>query len=206
MGLQLNLGDIHLDFEIQGYHKTRKENWYDEWCKINLTLKSRDWLNYKIENDEIMLCCEIDDLIKHLLLVKNHTQKEKLTLSFIEPDFNFVFYPSEKSHRQLVDWIVNFWDDKKALTDNYLSLTLDALDIANLLNYLLHIQSENGKEYEPVTGDGLTQEQLDKKLEEGLKQAEAGEGIPAEEVFEKLRKEYGFTEPDDNSDNNGGTQ
>ena len=60
MSLKLNLGDIYLTFQVKGYHKPQNKSWDEEWCKISLTLDSRDWLNYKIVDDEILLCCEID--------------------------------------------------------------------------------------------------------------------------------------------------
>ena len=114
--------------------------------------------------DEILLCCEIDALTKQLETVRNYKQLEKRTLSFIEPDFNFTFYPSANNRTPIVDWIINFWNDRKALSANCLSLQLDMMDISNLLNYLHHVQSQTNEKYEPVTGDGLTERQLFKCL------------------------------------------
>ena len=121
-------------------------------------------MNYKIVEDEILLCCEIDALTKQLETVRNYKQLEKRTLSFIEPDFNFTFYPSANNRTPIVDWIINFWTDRKALSANCLSLQLDMMDISNLLNYLHHVQSQTNEKYEPVTGDGLTERQLFKCL------------------------------------------
>ena len=81
MSLKLNLGDIHLSFQVKGYHKPQNKSWDEEWCKISLSLRSRDWLNYKIVEDEILLCCEIDALTKQLETVRNYKQLEKRTLS-----------------------------------------------------------------------------------------------------------------------------
>ena len=189
MSLKLNLGDIHLTFQVKGYHKPQNKSWDEEWCKISLSLRSRDWLNYKIVEDEILLCCEIDALTKQLETVRNYKQLEKRTLSFIEPDFNFTFYPSANNRTPIVDWIINFWTDRKALSANCLSLQLDMMDISNLLNYLHHVQSQTNEKYEPVTGDGLTERQLFEVLEKSIADAETGKCFTHEEVMESLRKQ-----------------
>lgn len=187
MSLYLNLGDINLTFRIKSYHKPRKSTWDEEWCKISLSLRSRDWLIYKIVDDEILLCCEIDALAQQLEAVRNHKQSEKRTLSFIEPDFNFTFYPSVDNRTPMINWIVNFWTDRKSLSANYLSLQLDMMDISNLLNYLHHIQSETDKKYEPVTGDGLTEKQLAETLQKSIEEAKTGKGFPLDEVMKSLK-------------------
>lgn len=189
MSLKLNLGDIILTLRISGYHKTRTEDWDREWCKIDFSLQSGDWLNYKITQDETLLCCEVDSLVSDLTALKQGTMKEEKSTHFIEPDFEFRYVPGKKKMTYYVEWIVNFWDTQKALTANYLLLTLDAMDIANLLNYLRHVQSESKNEYVPISGDGLTEEQLFEELQKAEEDIKAGRVYTVDEVFEKLRKE-----------------
>lgn len=188
MSLKLNLGDIDVTFRISGYHKPRNEDWDDEWCKVSLSLQAGDWLNYNIVDDEILLCCEVDSIVENLTALKEYKMSEIKRSHFIEPDLEFEYRP-QKRMRYSVSWIINFWNKDKALTANYLNLTLDSLDIANLLNYLRHIQSENEEEYIPVTGDGLTEKQLYEELQKSEEDIKAGRVYSAEEVFEKLRKE-----------------
>ena len=63
------------------------------------------------------------------------------------------------------------------------------MDMANLLNYLRHVQSESKKEYIPISGDGLTNEQLGEELQKAEEDIKAGRVYSVDEVFEKLRKE-----------------
>ena len=88
-----------------------------------------------------------------------------------------------------MDWIINFWTDRKALSANCLSLQLEMMDISNLLNYLHHVQSQTNEKYEPVTGDGLTERQLFEVLEKSIADAETGKCFTHEEVMESLRKQ-----------------
>lgn len=189
MCLKLNLGDIIVTFKVSGYHKNRTNDWDAEWCKIDLTLQAGDWLNYRIINDETLLCCEIDSIVSDLTALKWNAFEDIKIAHFIEPDFEFRYVPGKRKMAYTVSWIINFWDNKKALTSNFIHLELDAMDIANLLNYLRHIQSESKKEYVPITGDGLTEEQLAEELKKGEEDIKAGRFYTADEVFEQLRKE-----------------
>lgn len=185
MGLELNLDGVTLKLSIRDYKKPSEDNWSDEWCKVDLSVEADDWLNYRITNREILLCSEIDSLIKHLKNLKDKILKEKTFYSFCEPDLEFIFYPEDKTSA-LVDLIINFWDKDGALTANHLSLSLDSMDISNLYNYLRHVQSKPEEEYIPVTLDGLTEEQINECLEEGYQQSLKGETYTWEEIKERL--------------------
>lgn len=188
MSLKLNLGGIHLEFCITRYHRSTKENPEDKWCKVDMSLKSHTWLNYTMTDYEYMRSSDVDKLTKKLQELKNGTLKAKTLISFIEPDITFLLYPKADKQTPHVYWVVHFWKDNGELSANDLTLHLDSLDVANLLNYLRHVQSEGDKEYVPVTGDGLTEKQLSEELEKAEEDVRAGRVYPAKEVFENLRK------------------
>lgn len=146
MKLRLDLDGIETTLEIKKYRKSTKANWDEEWCKVSFTLNCKDIINYCKTDDELLLCSEVEELsdtIKTLLLDE---MKQRTELSFIEPDFCFIFNPKRidpqltlfEDNPRVIDvdaeWKVYFWND--GLTDNYLSLSLDAKDIENLKNYL----------------------------------------------------------------------
>ena len=136
MSLQLNIDDIHLQLRISGFHASHKECWDYEWCKVDFSVKSREWLNYRLVNREVLLCCEIETLSDNLTKLISGELSEQENIDCIEPDFEFILYPSGERKSKYLEWRINFWDDTGALTANYLSLLLDEEDIVELINYL----------------------------------------------------------------------
>ena len=95
MWLRLDLEGIDFHFRITHYHPSTRGNWDCEWCNVDLSLIAPHWLDYHIDNQEIMLCCEVESLKNKIeaLLEDRLTQVEQI--SFIEPDLSFVLRPRE---------------------------------------------------------------------------------------------------------------
>jgi hypothetical protein len=167
--LKLDLDGIDFHFRIKNYRQST-ENWDDEWSKEDLTLQSSNWLDYHIDNDELLLMCEVEELrddIKSLLFDEN---KKIYSLECIEPDLTFTFYPKidlrEESNYiyvqrgcEIVDVFmelkVAFWND--GLTANRLLLNFDRSDLEKLLCYL-----------ELITGKiSIQDKQVQKLIEQG---------------------------------------
>lgn len=54
MWLKLDLDGIIFQLQICGYRPSTTEKWDSQWCRIDLSLTSGHWLNYIIENDEVL--------------------------------------------------------------------------------------------------------------------------------------------------------
>ena len=148
MWFHLDLDGIEFHFRISQYKKSIQEICDEQWCKIDLTLQSGNWLNYEISSD-ILLSCEVEALrnkLLELLSNKIHSQEE---LEFIEPDLSFILHPQEDltlspkysyvapDHEIAdidADIRIRLWNG--GLTANYISLCLDREDIEALCYYL----------------------------------------------------------------------
>lgn len=162
MWLYLDLDGIEFHFRVKNYRQSTREKWDVEWCKVDLTVQSRNWLNYQLSS-EILLAYEVEkirDKISDLLEDKIKIQEE---MGFIEPDFTFVLNPKKNlrddskytyvaTGYEIVDidadLQIHFWDD--GLTANYLSLCFDRNDLECLLAYLRCITNEIQKDDELV--------------------------------------------------------
>ena len=169
MWLNLNLDGIKLYFKVSGYHKSG-EKWYDEWCSVEFTLQSDNWLNYT-QAGELLLACEIEELESAFTDLLQDKISNISNLEFIEPDMKFVLEPKRdlrddprytyvKPGCEIVDITahmhISFWDG--GLTANYLSLALDRDEILMFATYLKLIMGR-------INLDDLTvQEMLKKRI------------------------------------------
>ena len=152
MKLILDAEGINISFEIKGYKKTKDRD-DPVWCKCSCSFVSNKWLNYSIENSEVLTCGEVEYLLENLQKLLNGQLKEDLEIEFIEPDFSFELI-TEKDLREderytyiakgyeIADieayWCIHFWDEG-ALTGNYLKIWLGREDIIKLRDYLKEI-------------------------------------------------------------------
>ncbi len=95
MWLRLDLEGLDFQFRITDYHPSTRENWDCEWCHVDLSMIALDWLNYHIDNGEIMLCCEVESLKNSIADLLEDRLKEDKHISFIEPDLSFLLRPRE---------------------------------------------------------------------------------------------------------------
>ena len=64
MQLYLDLDGIEFRFRITKYEKSISDNLYklyDQWCIVELSLHSGNWLNYQISS-EILLAYEVEKI------------------------------------------------------------------------------------------------------------------------------------------------
>lgn len=148
MWFRVNLDGIDFHFRICGYKKST-DNWEEEWSKVDLTLQSKEWLNYRIENSELLIMCEIEELIEKMDLLLLDNINEVIYVNCIEPDLTFEFQPKMtfennpqyiyiKKGYGIVDinmkMIISFWDGE--LTDNKMVLFFDRENLDKFLCYL----------------------------------------------------------------------
>lgn len=138
MRSSIDLGGIRLGFEINNYNPAYKNDkdsgYYDYWCDVSVSLDSTkgSWLSYKIENQPILLCGEVDKIIEwaQKALTGEFKGNDHKELEFIEPDLVFDFF----YHGFYLS--VFFWDDDGALTTNHLKLEFWK-ELEPFLDYLL---------------------------------------------------------------------
>ena len=159
MWFKLDLDGIVLQLRITGYKEPTVERWDCEWCRVDLTLQSGDWLDYHVGPTELLVAAEVKDLrdcIDALLTDRIEKPKE---LGFIEPDLEFQFTPKQDAREnprvlyvrpgsEIVDigmeMVVYFWND--GLTDNRLIVSFIREDLEKLLCYLQYVTGSISKD------------------------------------------------------------
>ena len=148
MWLNLDLQGILVNLQIHNYQKVPKDD-CGTWCKVDFSFVTKPWLSYGNENDEILLCSEVDEIITILEKLVADQLQEPTEFGCVEPDFSFRFYPKKDLRNdpkytyvapghEIVDvsmeWEVTLWND--GYTANRLVLTLKRQKIEQLLSYL----------------------------------------------------------------------
>ena len=154
MWFEIDASGIKIKLQINGYKPTNKENWDSEWCRCDFLFTSGDWLNYHKENDEVLLCSEIDELAETLTELLDNKILEEREILCIEPDFIFKLYPETdlRDNPQYtyiqpgyeiqdiyLEWRIYFWYE--GLTDNYLTITFNRDKIESFIDYLVLVRS-----------------------------------------------------------------
>lgn len=154
MWISLDLDGIELQLRITDYRKSTNQ-WDEKWCKVDLSLRSDEWLNYQIKGQEILLACEVEELRHALHELLTDQIEQECAVAFIEPDLAFNLSPKQdvRSNPRVLyvkpgheitdigmDLEVSFWHD--GLTANRLTIAFDRLDIERLLCYLRLITKE----------------------------------------------------------------
>ena len=133
MWLKLDLAGIDFRFRIKGYTKSLQEDWSDQWCGVDLTLESGEWLRYSLSPD-ILLSCEVEKLRNILFSIMQEKQDLPKAITFIEPDLSFHIHPSGFTGYASMDLHVHLWNH--GLTENYISISFDRDDLEKLYLYL----------------------------------------------------------------------
>lgn len=149
MWFEIDADGIKVKLQITGYTPANKDNWDSEWCKCDFLFSSGEWLNYHKENDEVLLCCEIEELAESLTdLIDDKLSGDKEIIC-IEPDFIFKLYPKKHLRENpnytyiqpgceiqdaYLEWKIYFWNE--GLTNNYLTVTLDRDNMVKFRDYL----------------------------------------------------------------------
>ncbi len=149
MTLLLKLNGIDIRLKIWNYTPKSDSDWTADWCKTDISFTAGPWLDYRLEEDEVFLSCELEELHEKLGLLLDGKLTEREELEMMEPDFTFIFYPRQdlreaphvthvRSGHDIidisVDCSVTFWHN--GLTNNYLSVELNRDEIGYLRSYL----------------------------------------------------------------------
>lgn len=134
MRLNLNLDGMEIWLGVNGYTPSTRENWDYQWCDVDFSFKFENVINYRKDDDEVLLSCEIEEIVSVFTKLLNDEYTEKFRLGFIEPDFEFEILPKDDKGDMLVEWHVNLWHE--GLTGNYFSVCLDRNDISTMRDYL----------------------------------------------------------------------
>lgn len=65
MWLNLDMEGITFRLQIRNYIPTFDET-DSNWCRVDLSLRSGDWLNYLLKDDELLFSYEVDTLLESL--------------------------------------------------------------------------------------------------------------------------------------------
>lgn len=154
MWLYLDLAGIEFHFSVNNYRKSTLDNWDVEWCNVDVTIHSGNWLNYQISS-EILLACEVEEIRDKISDLLEDRIQEQVEIEFIEPDLSLLLNPKEDIRdnprvlyvalgHEIVDidaeLHIHFWND--GLTANYLSLCFGRDELECLLFYLRYITNE----------------------------------------------------------------
>lgn len=152
MWLELDSSGIEIKLRIKEYIPSTKDDWDSQWCRCDFLFSSKDWLNYHKEDNELLLCCEVEELEDSLSKLLDNKLTEVKKLSCIEPDFIFVLHPQHDRRTDpqytyiqpgyevediYVEWKIFFWNG--GLTDNHLVITLCRDEIKKMRDYLSQI-------------------------------------------------------------------
>lgn len=163
MWFNLDLCGINMYLRIKGYEPSNKDKWDIQWCNVDFSFVCESLLNYRRDNDEVLLSCEIEELSYLLDELLSDRLSEIKSMECIEPDFQFVLHPKRdlrkdpkyayiKKGYEIADIYMEmkifFWDD--GLTDNFLSIKFYREDIQYLRNYLFLIIEKIDKNHQCI--------------------------------------------------------
>lgn len=149
MWFEIDVCGIIVKLRIKNYEPSESGKRYEQWCKCDSEFISDNLLDYKINDDEILLSCEVEKLESALTALLNDEMTKTSEIRFTEPDFSFVLYPKRYLNSDpqstseekgslitdvLVEWKVYF--RSRSITDNYLCVTLARDEIVQLRDYL----------------------------------------------------------------------
>ena len=97
-------------------------------------------INYICDGDDILLVCEIEEIVSYLDDLLHDKIKEVYTIECIEPDFKFMLIPKTVMSDIRMELKSYFWNGY--LTNNYLSLSFDRQNILYFRYYLLYVMKK----------------------------------------------------------------
>ena len=153
MCFKININGIDVKLNIQNYKLDNRDD-FSDWCRCDFSLTSGNWLNYYVEDDELLLSSEVDELEKNLTLLLENKFLDVVLMPCIEPDFCFIFNPQKDLREDpkytnvahgyeiediYLEWRIYFWND--GLTDNFLNLRFNRDEIIKFRDYLSDVRN-----------------------------------------------------------------
>lgn len=112
MWLILNIDGVILRLRIRDYQPSKNTGWEDQWCSADFSIETRGGLDYKIEDNEILLSAEVENLADDLEKLLNGDLNEIEIIECLEPYFEFILQPDENLRESIqyisMRWIVYF--------------------------------------------------------------------------------------------------
>lgn len=152
MSFEINIRGIDVKLNIRNYKMDSRDD-YGDWCRCDFSLVSGDWLNYQVEDDELLLSSEVDELEENLTLLLEKKFTDIFEMPCIEPNFCFILHPqkdllenpkytyvapSYEIEDIYLEWRIYFWNE--GLTDNFFKLTLKRDEILQFRDYLREVK------------------------------------------------------------------
>ena len=157
MWIKFDLEGMKFELNIDKYYPN--QNLDGRWTEVTCNFEFSNVIKYKISHDEILLCCEVDEIRNSLERLLNNELNEIKEYQPCEPDLTFILNPKYDIRNDpntiyvkpgfeirdiKLQLRVNLWDD--GLTDNYFSMTLYREDIDNLYTYLCYVTKKFDKD------------------------------------------------------------
>lgn len=137
MWISFNLNDMLFKLKIDKYKLNHSDN---EYVEMSYEYSFKNIINYKKDNQKVLLCKDIDnlkDIIKSLL---DKTLKSDDTYYCYEPDFSFDFISGK--WLKITTYLWNNDNRIGKITNNEISITLELKEIEQLYLYLKLITNE----------------------------------------------------------------
>lgn len=128
--------DDYTEFELNIKRTNRyKKQWDDKWCAVSLKIENT-YFKYNIKDREILVEDEISDLIVKFNDLLNGKITKQEEIDFIEPDLEFILYPSKtNSEHSVMDLKIHLYQTYM-LSEDFYSMCLDAKEIRAIMEYL----------------------------------------------------------------------
>lgn len=161
MWIKLDVDGIDFHFRVSRYRKSTKENWYDEWCSVELALQADNFIDCHMGPCENMLAKEVEELRDEIDALLNDKLDEPYKIQCIEPRFEFHLFPKKDKRKSNVidcekfdyifdnvfmEFIVTFWGANGGISDNRLLLAFERELLEKLLCYLNFVTGITDKE------------------------------------------------------------
>lgn len=152
MWLRTDLDGVFLNLLIKNYEADVDGNWADQWCNVECLFSNNCGLSLSATGD-IILSCEVDELVYQLERLLDDQMSEDTVIELIEPDFKFILHPKRDRRKTSqyvkegyefedisMEWQTFLWNG--CPTGNYLTVTFYREDIEILLTYLLLVSKK----------------------------------------------------------------
>lgn len=147
MWLKFDLDGMLFELNITNY--MANQDYDGSWSKVSYNFKFKDVINYSINKTELLLNCEIDDLIKLTEELLNDELNDDVLYESKEEEFVFIFNPKYdirndpkllfvKTGKEIIDisMEIQVYLSNDGLTANYFSTTLNREEIEAFYLYL----------------------------------------------------------------------